>query len=53
MFLQIAEYQLILESNQGLLVPAKVPPRARLPPRKPTASIAELLSELDASRAER
>ena len=48
-----AEQRLGELMRQGLLAPAKVSPKARLPPRKPTASIAELLSELDASRAER
>lgn len=39
--------------RQGLLTPAKLSPRARLPRRKPLASIAEVLRELDDSRAER
>ena len=39
--------------RQGLLTPAKVPPKARLPRRRPMAPIAEVLRELDASRAER
>jgi prevent-host-death family protein len=39
--------------RQGLLAPAKVSPKARLPRRKPLAKIDELLRELDESRAER
>jgi prevent-host-death family protein len=39
--------------RQGLLAPAKVSPKARLPRRKPVAKISELLRELDESRAER
>ena len=39
--------------RQGLLSPAKVSPKARLPRRKPVAKIDELLRELDDSRAER
>lgn len=39
--------------RQELLAPAKVSPKARLPRRKPVAKIAELLHELDQSRAER
>jgi prevent-host-death family protein len=39
--------------RQGLLAPAKVSPKARLPRRKPVAKIDELLRELDESRAER
>jgi prevent-host-death family protein len=39
--------------RQGLLAPAKVSPKARLPRRKPVAKIDELLGELDESRAER
>ena len=39
--------------RQGLLVPAKVPPKARLPRRKPVAKIDEVLRELEDSRAER
>jgi prevent-host-death family protein len=39
--------------RQGLLAPAKVPPKARLPRRKPVAKIADVLRELDDSRAER
>jgi prevent-host-death family protein len=39
--------------RQGLLVPATVPPKAKLPRRRPIARLAELLRELDDSRAER
>jgi prevent-host-death family protein len=39
--------------RQGLLTPAKVPLKARLPRRKPIATIADVLRELDDSRAER
>lgn len=39
--------------RQGLLAPAKVSSRARLPQRKPVAKVADLLRELDLSRAER
>ena len=39
--------------RQGLLTPAKVPARARLPRRRPVTTMAQVLSELDASRAER
>ena len=39
--------------RQGLLAPAKLPPKARLPRRKPVAKIADLLRDLDGSRAER
>lgn len=39
--------------RQGLLAPAKVSPKARMPRRKPVAKIADLLRELDDSRAER
>jgi prevent-host-death family protein len=39
--------------RQGLLAPAKVSPKARLPRRKPLVKIDELLRELDESRAER
>ncbi len=40
-------------TRQGLLVPAKASPAARLPRRKPVAKIAEVLQELDSSRADR
>ena len=39
--------------RQGLLTPAKVLPKTRLPRRKPVAQLADLLRELDDSRAER
>lgn len=39
--------------RQGLLAPAKVTPQTRLPRRKPVAKLAEVLRELDFSRAER
>ena len=39
--------------RQGLITPSKVPSRARLPRRKPVAGLAEVLRDLDKSRAER
>ncbi len=39
--------------RQGLLAPAKIPPKARLPRRRPLAQVAEVLRDLDDSRAER
>lgn len=48
-----AEQRLGELMRQGLLTPAKVSPNARLPRRRPVAAIAELLRELDDSRAER
>ncbi|HRH87601.1 MAG TPA: type II toxin-antitoxin system prevent-host-death family antitoxin [Rubrivivax sp.] len=39
--------------RQGLLVPAKVPPGTRLPRRKAVAKLADVLRDLDDSRAER
>ena len=39
--------------REGLLTPAKVSPKARLPRRKPLAKLGEVLRDLDASRAER
>lgn len=39
--------------RQGLLTPAKVCARARLPRRRPVETLAEVLSELDDSRADR
>lgn len=39
--------------RHGLLTPAKVPPKARLPRRKPVAQVVDVLRELDDSRAER
>lgn len=40
-------------ARQGLLTPASVSPRMRLPRRKPVASLAEVLRDLDQSRSER
>jgi prevent-host-death family protein len=39
--------------RQGLLVPAKLPPKARLPRRKPVAKFEEVLRDLQVSRDER
>ncbi len=39
--------------RQGLLTAATVSPKSRLPRRRPVATIAEVLRELDDSRAER
>ena len=39
--------------RQGLLTPAKLPPKARLPRRRPVAKLDEVLRDLDKSRAER
>lgn len=39
--------------RQGLLAPAKVSARTRVPRRRPQAPLAEVLHELDDSRAER
>jgi prevent-host-death family protein len=39
--------------RQGLVTPAKVSPKARLPRRKPVADLATVLRELEAGRAER
>lgn len=39
--------------RQGLLVPAKLPPKTRLPRRKPVARLDDVLRELEDSRAER
>jgi prevent-host-death family protein len=39
--------------RQGLLAPATVSPRTRLPQRKPVAKVADLLRELDLGRADR
>ena len=39
--------------RQGLLTPARVSPRARLPRRKPVTALADLLRDLDDGRAER
>jgi hypothetical protein len=49
----LAEQRLGELMRHGLLAPAKVPPKARLPRRRPVAGIAELLGDLDESRAER
>lgn len=40
-------------ARQGLLTPAQVPQRARLPRRAPLATLEEVLRDLDDSRAER
>ena len=39
--------------RQGLLTPAKLSAKARLPQRKPVAKVADVLRELDDSRADR
>lgn len=39
--------------RQGLLAPAKSSPAVPLPRRRPVATIADVLKELDAGRAER
>lgn len=39
--------------RKGLMAPAKVPSRARLPRRKPVAELGQVLRDLDASRANR
>ena len=39
--------------RQGLLTQAKIAPKARLPRRKPAAAFAEVLRDLDESRADR
>jgi antitoxin (DNA-binding transcriptional repressor) of toxin-antitoxin stability system len=39
--------------RQGLLTPARVPAKARLPRRKPVRALASVLRDLDASRADR
>jgi prevent-host-death family protein len=49
----LAERRLGELMRQGLLAPAKGSCGAPLPQRKPVAKIAELLGELDQSRAER
>ena len=48
-----AEQRMGKQVREGRLVPAKVPPKARLPRRKPVIRIGEVLRDLDASRAER
>lgn len=39
--------------RQGLLAPAKISPKVRLPRRRPLAQLAEVLRDLDNSRADR
>ncbi len=39
--------------REGLVTPARVQARARLPRRKPTAKLADLLRDLDDGRADR
>ncbi len=39
--------------RQGLLAPATISPKVRLPRRRPLAPIAEVLRDLDSSRADR
>ena len=48
-----AEQRLGELMRQGLLAPAKISPKARLPRRRPVAPIAEVLRDLDDSRTER
>ena len=48
-----AEQRLGELMRHGLLAPAKVSPRARPPRRVPVASLAVVLRDLEASRAER
>lgn len=48
-----AEQRLGELMRQGLLAPAKISPKERLPRRRPLAPIAEVLRDLDDSRAER
>lgn len=48
-----AEQRLGELMRQGQLVPAKISPEARLPRRRPLAPVAEVLRDLDDSRAER
>ena len=48
-----AEQRLGELMRQGLLAPAKTSPKARLPRRRPLAPIAEVLRDLDSSRADR
>ncbi len=48
-----AEQRLGELMRQGLLAPAKISPKTRLPRRRPLAPIAEVLRDLDESRAER
>lgn len=49
----VAERLLGELARQGVLAPAKVSPRARLPRRKPLTSVREVLRDLDDGRAER
>lgn len=49
----LAEQRLGQLMRRGLLTPAPASPAAPLPARKPVASLAEVLQQLDASRAER
>lgn len=49
----LAEQRLGELMRQGLLAPAGVSPKARLPRRRPVAPLAELMQELDVSRTER
>ena len=39
--------------RQGLVTPATLAPRARLPRRKPVAALSEVMRDLDESRADR
>ena len=48
-----AEQRLGELQRQGLLTPARLGPRARLPRRKPLAGIAEILRDLDQGRDDR
>ena len=48
-----AEQRLGELMRQGLLAPAKISPQERLPRRRPLAPVAEVLRDLDDSRAER
>lgn len=48
-----AEQRLGELMRQGLLAPAKISPDERLPRRRPLAPLAEVLRDLDDSRAER
>ena len=47
-----AEQRLGQLMRQGLLAPAKISPEALLPRRRPLAPVAEVLRDLDDSRAE-
>lgn len=48
-----AEQRLGELMRQGLLAPAKISTKAPLPPRRPLAPIADVLRDLDDSRADR